>query len=248
MPVAGYRATAIRRRRRNGHLAVAMRFNPGRMLVGGALALTGTLLLLDLAGLVDAGRLISDWWPVLLVVAGIIQLTLNPGHWFPPLFLIGLGAALLAGTTGLVAGDIAWPLFGAALLVLLGIAVVAGWTRGRPEPSPSADERMTVMAIMSRQQAANRSKRFSGGSLTAIFGSAEIDLTGATMVPGSVVDVLTIGGASDIVVPPGWKVEMRGLPLFGSWNNVTESVTDGPELVVNATVVLGSLDVRYPTP
>jgi hypothetical protein len=67
-------------------------------------------------------------------------------------------------------------------------------------------------------------------------------------VPGSVVDVLTIGGASDIVVPRGWKVEMRGLPLFGSWNNVTESVTDGPELVVNATVVLGSLDVRYPTP
>jgi hypothetical protein len=107
---------------------------------------------------------------------------------------------------------------------------------------------MTVMAIMSRQQAANRSKRFSGGSITAIFGSAEIDLTGATMVPGSVVDVLTIGGASDIVVPRGWKVEMRGLPLFGSWNNITESVTDGPELVVNATVVLGSLDVRYPTP
>ena len=37
-------------------------------------------------------------------------------------------------------------------------------------------------------------------------------------------------------------------PLFGGWDNITESVTDGPELVVNATVVLGSLDVRYPTP
>ncbi len=224
-----------------------MRLNPGRLLVGGALVLVGVLFLLDLAGAVDAPELIAAWWPVLLVVAGIVHLALNPGHWFPPLLLIVLGGVLLAGTTGLIDDGILWPLFGAALLVLAGIAVVAGWTRGRPEPSPSSGEWMTVLAIMSRQQAANRSKRFSGGAVTAVFGSVDVDLSGATMVPGAILDVLIIGGATDIVVPPGWRVQVRGLPLLGGWDNTTESVTDGPELVVNATVVLGSLDITYPS-
>lgn len=225
-----------------------MRFNPGRLLVGGALVIAGALFLLDLAGSVDAVELIGAWWPVLLVVAGITQLTLNPGHWFPALFLVGLGGVLLARTTGLVDYDVAWPLFGSALLVLVGIAIVAGWTRGRPDPLPSTGERLTVVAILSGQQTANRSSRFAGGSVTAIFGGAEVDLTGATLVPGSVVDAIVLFGRADIVIPHGWRAEMRGLPLFGGWDNATESITDGPTLLVNATVIFGALDVTYPSP
>ncbi|MBA2336147.1 MAG: hypothetical protein H0V96_00010 [Acidimicrobiia bacterium] len=225
-----------------------MQFNPGRLLVGGALVIAGVLFLLDLGGTVDAPELIGAWWPVLLVVAGIAQLTLNPGHWFPALFLVGLGGALLANTTGLVDADVAWPLFGSILLILGGTAIVAGWTRGRPDPSPGTGERMTVLALLSSQQAFNRSPRFSGGSVTAIFGSADLDLTEATLVPGAVVDVVAMFGAADIVIPHGWRAEMRGLPLFGGWQNATETVTDGPTLLVNATVVFGTLDVTHPPP
>lgn len=225
-----------------------MRFNPGRLLVGGALVVAGVLILFDLGGAVDAPELIGAWWPVLLVVAGIVHLTVNPGHWFPALFLIGLGGALLARTTGLVATEVAWPLFASVLLVLGGTAIVAGWTRGRPDPSPGTGERMTVLALLCSQQASNRSPRFSGGSVTAIFGSADLDLTEATMVPGAVVDVIAMFGGADIVIPPGWRAEMRGLPLFGGWQNATETVTEGPTLLVNATVVFGTLDVTYPSP
>jgi hypothetical protein len=80
-----------------------------------------------------------------------------------------------------------------------------------------------------------------------VFGSAELDLTAATAAPGASLDVLAVAGAATIVVPDGWRVELRGLPLLGTWENATDGGAVGSELVVNATVMLGSLDVMYPS-
>ncbi|HEX2420276.1 MAG TPA: hypothetical protein VHL55_01635, partial [Acidimicrobiia bacterium] len=68
--------------------------NRARLLFGSVVFALGTLLLLDVAGLLDAGRTIGMWWPVVLIAAGLLSLTANLRHWVMPVVIIGFGSML----------------------------------------------------------------------------------------------------------------------------------------------------------
>lgn len=51
---------------------------PDRLVIGGALVALGVLYLLELADAVDAGEVVRDWWPVILIALGAAQLIERP--------------------------------------------------------------------------------------------------------------------------------------------------------------------------
>jgi hypothetical protein len=61
-------------------------------------------------------------------------------------------------------------------------------------------------------------------------------------------DVVVAFGGVGIVIPEGWRVEVKGIPLFGGWSNKIgrDSVgADAPLLSIEALVAFGGLDIRH---
>lgn len=217
--------------------------NWARIFFGSLVVAVGVLLLLDNSGVLDAGDVISTWWPVVLVGAGLLTFLANPHHWQVPLILVFVGAALLLRTLGVVDSlDLVIP----ALLILIGVFVIFG--RVRPGREVSDNDRISSFNVFSGTEIASHSAQFEGGNVGAIFGGAEIDLHDAKLAPDASLDVFAVFGGVEISVPEGWQVVTRGFPIFGGFENVTAKERVGPDapvLEVHATILFGGVEIKH---
>lgn len=138
--------------------------------------------------------------------------------------------------------DVVWPM----ALVLVGLFILVG--RGLGGRTVETGDRVSIFHVFSGSESASRSRAFEGGSISAIFGGAELDLRDAVPAPGANLDVFAAFGGVEIKVPVGWQVNVKGLPIFGGFDNTTTKDAldaDAPNLTVNATVLFGGLDVTH---
>lgn len=216
--------------------------NWARAFVGSVIVAGGALWLADSADLIDAGEVISDWWPVLLIAAGVVSFLSNRRQWLFPLILIVAGVGLLLETTGTIdIGDLIFP----ALVILVGILIILG--RGMSGTTEVGSDEIRSFNIFSGSELASSSRSFRGGSVGAVFGGADIDLRNAVLAPDAVLDAFVMFGGLEIRVPEGWRVTTKGMPIFGGVENKTgkEALPDAPELLISMTVLFGGLEIRH---
>ena len=179
-----------------------------RIVAGIVLIGLGVLFTLDSFGLIDAGSII-DYWPLVLIIPGIVSLLWPRKHAdrFWGAILIGIGTLLLLRNLDLVWFRFrhVWPF----ILVALGVYLIwraleaRRYPDGEPadaagrrahdgamaglqatselrEPSPPiGGERLDEFAMFGGGDRMVRSKSFRGGSVTAIMGGFDIDLRDA---------------------------------------------------------------------
>ncbi len=216
--------------------------NWGRLFFGVLIVAVGTLLLLDNADVLDAGEVIGNWWPAVVILAGILTFAANPRHWPVALIITGVGVAFLLSNLDIV--DLSNIIIPAAI-ILVGLLVIFG--RGLGSRTEVGD-RINSFNVFSGSELASHSKQFKGGSVSAVFGGAEIDLRDSLPAPDAELDIFAAFGGVEIRVPDGWQVQVRGLPLFGGIENATvkDSLpSDAPVLSINATVLFGGLEIKH---
>ena len=218
--------------------------SPIRAWFAAVLIVVGGLWLLDAANVLDAGVTIDHWWPVAVIALGLATAAVDRRLSLGPVVLVVIGALLLIGQLQLVQVDaVIWPT----------VAIVAGlWllfnrdrrSRARDEVS----ERQDVVAILGAAETKNRSPHFRHANVSAVFGGATLDMREAHLDPGATVDALALFGGVDVIVPPGWRVELGGLPVFGGYDDKTagngDVPPDAPVLKVAATAIFGGVDVK----
>lgn len=216
--------------------------NWGRLFFGLLIVAVGTVLLLDNAGTLDAGEIFGTWWPAVVILAGILTFAANPRHWPVALIITAVGLAFLLSNLDIVnLGNFIIP----AAIILVGLLVLFGRGLGA---RTEAGDRVNSFNVFSGSEIASHSKQFQGGSISAVFGGAEVDLRDTVPSPGAELDVFAAFGGVEVTVPQGWNVVTRGLPLFGGIENATakDPVTaDAPTLAVNATVLFGGLEIKH---
>ena len=74
----------------------------GRTFVGILIVLIGVFLLLSQAGIYDFWSLVSDWWPMILIIAGVYSLVVNTAPLIGGLLLIFVGAWFQLGRLDLL--------------------------------------------------------------------------------------------------------------------------------------------------
>lgn len=216
--------------------------NWGRLFFGLLVVAVGVILLLDNAGTLDAWEIFGTWWPAVVILAGVLTFAANPRHWPVALIITAVGTAFLLSNLGVVdAGEFIIPaaIIGVGLLVLFG--------RGMGSRTEAGD-RVNSFNVFSGSELASHSKQFQGGSISAIFGGAEVDLRDAAPAADAQLDVFTAFGGVELKVPEGWQVAVKGLPLFGGIENATVKDTltaDAPKLSVSATVLFGGLEIKH---
>jgi hypothetical protein len=221
---------------------------------GGAVCLVGVFLLLDHLGYVSADRL-WRFWPMLLIVAGATNLTEGGKRIWGGL-LLAAGILFQLDALGLLRfrwADL-WPLaIIAAGAMMIWRSVDARRNRDAFGGQAAAIGGMNATAIFGGVERRVSSRDFKRGSISAIFGGAEIDFHDADIDgPEGMLEVNAIFGGAEIRVPDTWRVEFRGQTLFGGYSDTTrQSVSGDPNassvrktLIITGTTLFGGVEVK----
>lgn len=224
----------------------AFRITP-RLIVGFGVLALGTLWTLENLTSFDADPIVR-WWPVVLVLIGIVQIVDRRASRFGPALLILIGSLLLLDKAR-------WIDFDLGDLIPLGIALLGGkliyeavTRRSRPAGTPGdADSTIHAFAMMAGVKRRSVSAEFRGADVNAIMGGVELDLTNAQIRPGeeATIDAFAMWGGIEIKVPPHWRVVGDVLPVMGAFQDNTHPAGEpGPTLVVRGTAIMGGVDVK----
>lgn len=207
-----------------------------RAWIGMVLVALGVFGLLDAAGVLDAGVTIGRWWPVAVIGLGVAAVVTQRRLSVGPVVVTVVGLVLLASRQGWLVSSLIGPL----VLVAVGLAVMAGVVRARRPDGPA-------LAVLGGSTTVNRAAHLRHAEVSAVFGGATLDLRQAHIDGRASVDALALFGGVDVLVPKGWRVSLRGLPIFGGYDDKTVEQPDLPEdapvLTVNATAVFGGVGV-----
>ncbi len=231
----------------------------GGLFWGAFLTLAGLALLLDQMGIVSVERL-WRFWPMILILLGLWNLTCRSGRVFGAVMVI-LGVLFQLDTLGIAHfgwGQL-WPLaiIGAGVLMMwssLKARRVSQVVSGALGGDSQGDPRTTLngVAIFSGLERRVTTQDFQGGIVTAIFGGVEIDFTEANMqADEATLEVNAIFGGAEIRVPDKWLVSYRGAPIFGGVEDKTrlrssENLGDNKRkvLILTGAVIFGGLEIK----
>jgi predicted membrane protein len=221
----------------------------------------GVLLFLDNIGLFRF-RDIWQFWPVLPIALGVAKLFDSKGVasqvWAAMWILVG--AAFLFDHLGIwhMNWGTIWPLaivaFGVTMLVnaldrrqRAPVGPIAGSCEGT-----TSDKTLREWATFGGIKRRVDTQDFQGGEMVAVFGGIEIDLRRAGIAPGNkevVIDANATFGGIELRVPENWIVIMRGIGVFGGYEDKTippreSDRATAPRLVIKGYAVFGGVSVQ----
>ena len=150
-----------------------------RLIAGVVLVILGIGALLDQTTTFDFGGFISDWWPMLVVLVGVVQLTTRSAPLAGALVVIVAGLVLEVGALDLLPVGF-WELFWPVILIAIGASLLLPRALGHRPAAEGADTVSCFAAFGGREDRLT-SSAFQGGTITALFGGVELDLRDAAM-------------------------------------------------------------------
>jgi hypothetical protein len=240
-----------------------------RLVLGLGLVLLGSIFLLDELNLVDFDDVVR-WWPLVPILLGL-NLLVRPGGSAARGFgvvLVTVGVWQLLYELELVdtgIGD-AWPI----ILIALGCWIVWRSLTGpeqvvAPHPATATAvvaaapgayakaagahfgnaETLSAFAFLGHVQKGSSSPRFQGADVTAIMGGCTLDLRGADLDPeGAVIDAFAFWGGIEVLVPEGWVVDNKVLPLLAGAEDRTQPAAGASKhLLVRGTALMAGIEI-----
>ena len=200
----------------------------------------------------ELGYQLWSWWPVIMIILGLGML-LQPAQsrqLLPGSILLIVGALILLSNLGLIRlrfRDV-WPI----ILILLGLGIVGRSLRaGR---TALGSDYLDISMILGGGEFNFNSRSFKGGKVTAIMGGGSINLREAEMAQDeAVIDILSIMGGVELIVPTSWNVIIHGTPILGGMENKTsrpgqsaDKLQEGAtrRLIVKGITIMGGLEVK----
>lgn len=185
----------------------------------------------------------TAWWPVLIILIGVLQIIKHSASLLTSLTIIAAGFVFLAKNLGYIPGRLIFPIG----LILAGCWFIFNRMIGYHKVV--SEDRLNHFALFSGLETRNQTQNFSGGSITAVFGGAEMDLRDARLSErGAELELTAVFGGVEITVPQDWHVQVTGIPLFGEWENRTRYVrtgdAEGPLLEIHCIALFGGVEVK----
>ena len=199
--------------------------------------------------------LFLEWWPMIIILVGLITIFSPGGSWGGGIFLIFLGVLFLLHSQGIYdISDLIWP----AMLMMVGVII---WPRKRRLPDSNSqsggatngqyhttneDHVFNINTLFNSRREAIRDDQLAGGHGTAVFGNLDLDLRQVKPREGAYLEVTAVFGNVSLLLPPDWKVVKHGGPVFGKIEdhrpgNAESGFTKSVSIEMNA--VFGRVDI-----
>lgn len=219
----------------------------GGLFFGGLLVLAGTLMLLSYLGLLG-GHGVWDFWPLILVLAGLFKIVGSRRGGGRVFGVLLLGGGVLAQLHILDVVQLEWRLVWPVGLILVGLLVLIGslFRRRRKRPAPLSADMLDIKVVFGGRQERVDSQEFVGGRIQCTMSGCELDLREARMKEDSAtLEVRAVMGGVELLVPRDWNVQVKGTPFMGAFEDKTRPTSrDGPLLVIEGDVLMGGVEIR----
>lgn len=231
----------------------------GRYFFGIILIILGAGFLLEQLDIIYFGDIISLYWPSILILIGLSGLFDKKSSKFGNLIVIIVGIMLQVNKLDIIDINL-WSFFFPILLILIGLKVVFSKNMNfsnsvsvnigsdfKSNKNIILDDTIDEFAMLGGISTNNQSQQFKGGKVTAILGGVEIDLRAAKLNNGEgFLDITTIMGGVEVLVPNEWRVEVKGTPILGGWSNKAKNNTnpDAPLLKIKCFTMFGGMEVK----
>lgn len=221
------------------------------ILWGLLLVALGLIFGLNALGLTDIDIFFDGWWTLFIIVPctiGLFQERDKTGN------LIGLtiGVVLLLVCQDFLSFGTIVKLIFPAILVIVGLSIIFKSALGDRAARQFIDAHKNDVgsgeycSTFSGQRLHFNGEYFRGVKLSAIFGSIDLDLTGAIIDQDVVIDASAIFGGIDIIVPQHYRVKICSNSIFGGVSEERSHAT-GEGLItiyVNGTCVFGGVSIK----
>lgn len=221
-----------------------------RVIIGLLLIILGTGYLLEKLDILNFSNLLSDWWPLLLVVIGLVQFFKRQrGSLLPGLFFILLGIVLLGRKVADVnVLEYFWPL----LIIIIGLLFIFKKRKTRRFDWRRKVESKNILkntSVFSGSNIRSNSQSFEGGEVTAVFGGSKINLQDAHLTEkGAHLELNAVFGGITLILPHDMRIEISGTPLFGGWEDKTNGrfhgEEKGPTLHITCNPLFGGIEIK----
>ena len=219
-----------------------------RKFFGALLVALGVGYICQLLNIFDFSTIISTWWPLIIIIIGFMQLFKKSTSKTGAIILIAIGTIIQLNKleTNIHIGEFFWPV----ILILIGLKVLIPHSTFK-NANEVTDDIIDYFVAFSGINVKVFSSNFRGGSITALFGGGDIDLRNAVLSnEGAVIDAFAAFGGVDIKVPTDWKVVTTGFPIFGGFENKTNTsatsavLNTSQVLKVRCTAIFGGIDIK----
>jgi predicted membrane protein len=228
---------------------------------GFIIVLVGTALLLHQLGIIPID-LVARFWPMILVLFGVMHLTTRSSSFFGILLILA-GTVLQLNRLGITHLSFAelWPiaLIAVGLLLMWGSLETRGFLRAKAKAFKDFRDQVTgatgpltmlnAVAVFGGCERRVAGENFQGGRATAVFGGIELDFRDADMQDEAILEINCVFGGVEIRVPETWHVHSRNLPVFGGYEDKTRhpnnpAVGSPKTLIVTGMVIFGGIEIK----
>ena len=218
--------------------------------VGIILIIIGGLFILDTFDIMNFGHAFSTWWPLILIVIGILKI--KGSEKSSGIILLIIGSVFLLSTLDVIYWSSVWR-FWPLILVFIGLSMLL---RGSQRSNfwkmrttgQASDNFIRASAIFGGNEQKVVSTNYRGGDIMSLFGGVELDLRQAQISPeGCTLHVTSLFGGVEILVPPNWDVLISGIPIFGgieSRNTVENAEIKKEKVHIKCTVAFGGIEIK----
>lgn len=216
--------------------------HPGRIVLGGSLVALGVLYLLaTLDAIESVGTIVGRWWPLVIIVYGVLQLIADRTTAVGSGGIIALGGFLLGRSLGLFDASI-WRFVWPFVLIVAGIWVMAG----RTERTVGGGRSLSTGTLLGLRRVRVQPGPLENGSVVVVLGALTLDLSDVEP-PGDIdLRATVVAGSLSVIVPEGWEIDLDGTPILGMWDNTTARNGEGKQLLrIRALTVAGAIEVRH---
>ncbi len=221
------------------------------ILWGIVLIVVGVITALNALNITDITIFFDGWWSLFIIVPcaiGLVTEANKTGN------LIGLliGVFLLLAAQDIIDLDLVWKLAVPAVIVLIGIKLIAGAFFGDKTAKVSKKIQEdghtphNSFAAFSGNDVDLDGQSFYGGELNAVFGGIKYDLRNALISEDCVIRATAIFGGIDILLPDNVNVKVTSNSLFGGVSNKrdAEKMENAPIVYIHGSGIFGGVDIK----
>jgi len=109
----------------------------------------------------------------------------------------------------------------------------------------NSSDTISIVAILSGSKTSNASPNFRGGEVSSFMGGAEIDLSKSSIQNEAVIQVFAVFGSIEIRVPDDWTVVLNGVPILGGIeDHSVPPMNSTKRLVISGVVIMGGIEIK----
>lgn len=222
-----------------------------RILWGVVLVALGVLFGLHVMEIVDLKTLFEGWWTLFILVPSFVGLITDRDKIWS---IIGLftGTTLLLACQDIIPDKAVIKLIVPFVIILIGIKMIfkdtfsKGAKEAKRKLKESGEPVKQYAAVFSGQDVNFTGEIFKSAEVNAIFGGMKVDLSNAVIADGAVLDLCSVFGGIDIILPPDVNVKINTSSVFGGIDDkrASKPVNGAVTLYITGSCIFGGADIK----